>query len=115
MFHRLDGDPSVFRWLRYAIGFRLPPENRDWVRHDLTDGGWRIRAMVRQLVIVVPIAAAFAALPGPWSTRILLMVLILFGGLFVSAAYGDSVRASRLRQHGLPVPDDRDLGRPTDS
>ena len=34
---RLPGDPSVGRWLLFAVGFRLPPENREWVRHELTD------------------------------------------------------------------------------
>ena len=112
---RIPGDPSPWRWLRYAVGFRLPPENREWVAHDLTDAGWRIRAALRQLVLVVPVAAVFAALPGPWSLRITLIALVLIGGLLVSAMYADSVRASRLRQHGLPVPEDHDLGRPTDS
>jgi Family of unknown function (DUF5313) len=111
---RIPGDPGPLRWLRYAIGLRLPPENREWVAHDLTDAGWRTRAALRQLVLVVPVAAVFALLPGGWSLRILLVVLVLFGGLFVAVLYSDSVRASRLRQHGLPVPDDPDLGRPTD-
>ncbi|HEY0871645.1 MAG TPA: DUF5313 family protein [Acidothermaceae bacterium] len=112
---RIEGDPGPLRWLRYAVGFRLPAANREWVAHDLTDAGWRTRAAVRQLVLLVPVAAVFAALPGPWSLRLLLMALVLVGGLLVAAMYGDSVRASRLRQHGLPVPEDRDLGRPTDS
>jgi hypothetical protein len=112
---RIEGDPGPLRWLRYAVGFRLPPENREWVSHDLTDAGWRIRAAIRQLVLLVPVAAVFAALPGPWSVRLALMALVLVGGLLVAAMYADSVRASRLRQHGLPVPDDRDLGRPTDA
>ena len=112
---RIAGDPGPRRWLLFAIGVRLPPENREWVRHELTDAGWRIRAAVRQLVLVVPVAAAFAALPGPWSLKVALMVLVLVGGLLTSFMYADSVRASRLRQHDLPVPEDRDLGRPTDS
>ncbi len=112
---RIPGDPGTRRWLLFAIGLRLPPENREWVRHELTDAGWRTRAAIRQLVLVVPVAVAFAALPGPWSLKLTLMVLVLVGGLSVSLIYADSVRASRLRQHDLPVPEDRDLGRPTDS
>jgi len=112
---RIPGDPGPWRRLLFAIGLRLPPENREWVRHDLTDAGWRTRAAARQLVLVLPVAAAFAALPGPWSLKVTLMVLVLVGGLLISLMYADSIRASRLRQHDLPVPDDRDLGRPTDS
>src|SRR5438132_14303880 len=112
---RIPGTPGPLRWLRYAVGFRLPASNCDWVRHDLTDAGWRVRAGVRQLVIAVPLAIVCALLPGPWSVRILLVALVFFGPLFVAVAYGDSIRAARLRQHQLPVPDDVDLGRPTDS
>jgi hypothetical protein len=39
--------------------------------------------------------------------------LILCGSVFTVTAYADDIRASRLRQHGLDVPDDPDLGRPT--
>lgn len=112
---RLEGDPSAAGWFRFALGFRLPPANHEWVRHELTDAGWRIRALTRQLVLLVPIGCAFLALPGSWALRATLVAMVIVGGSFVGLAYGDSLRASRLRQHGLPVPDDRDLGRPTDS
>jgi hypothetical protein len=112
---RVAGDPGPWRWLRFAIGLRLPPENHEWVRHELTDAGWRVRALVRQLVILLPIAAGFLALPGQRSVRIAIAMLIIFGGLFIALTYGDSLRAARLRQHRLPVPEDPDLGRPTDS
>lgn len=112
---RLAGDPGVVRWLWFALGFRLTAEYRDWVLHELTDAGWRVRALGRQLVVLVPVAGAFLALPGPWSLRIGIAALIIFGGLLIAATYGDSLRASRLRQHRLPVPEDPDLGRPTDS
>lgn len=101
--------------MRYAIGFRLPAENREWVAHDLTDAGWRTRALLRQLVLLAPVAAAFVALPGPWSIKVPIAALVVVGGLFIALTYGDSLRAARLRQHKLPVPDDPDLGRPTDS
>jgi hypothetical protein len=111
---RIPGDPGPLRWLRYAIGLRLPPENRDWVAHDLTDAGWRARASARQLVLLLPITVAFAMLPSPWSLKVLVCALVLVGGLFTGAVFADSVRTSRLRQHGLPVPVDPDLGRPAD-
>jgi hypothetical protein len=41
--------------------------------------------------------------------------LLVVGGGLIALAYGDSLRASRLRQHRLPVPEDPDLGRPTDA
>ena len=70
---RLPGDPGVLRWIRFAIGFRLPTANREWVRHELTDAGWRGRTIRRLLVIMVPIAIALAFLPGPVWLRIVVL------------------------------------------
>jgi hypothetical protein len=115
---RLAGDPSVSRWLRFAVGFRLPSENRDWVRHELTDAGWRFRTVLRHLAVIIPICIVVAVLlstllPAPGWLALTMVALILCGSIFSVAAYADDIRASRLRQHGLAVPDDPDLGRPT--
>jgi hypothetical protein len=115
---RLPGDPGVGRWLRFAVGFRLPAENLDWVRHELTDAGWRGRTVVRHLAVILPICAVLAILlltllPASTWLAIAMVALILSGSVFTVAAYADDIRASRLRQHGLDVPDDPDLGRPT--
>ena len=40
----------------------------------------------------------------------LVSVFVLVSVLFVGAAYGDSLRDRRLRQHGLPVPPRPDDG-----
>jgi hypothetical protein len=115
---RLAGDPGVGRWLRFAVGFRLPPENLDWVRHELTDAGWRWRTVLRHLAVILPICAIVAVVlltlipASPW-LAVAMVALILSGSVFTVAAYADDIRASRLRQHGLDVPDDPDLGRPT--
>jgi hypothetical protein len=115
---RLPGDPSVLGWLRFAAGFRLPDENLDWVRHELTDAGWRARTVWRHLAIIIPICVLVAAgllvlSPAPAWFAVMMVALILCGSVFTVAAYGDDIRASRLRQHGLDVPDDPDLGHPT--
>jgi len=115
---RLSGDPSVAGWLRFAVGFRLPPENRDWVRHELTDAGWRSRTLLRHLAVIIPICALLAVLllvlsPAPAWFAVMMIALILCGSVFTVVAYADDIRASRLRQHGLDVPDDPDLGHPT--
>jgi Family of unknown function (DUF5313) len=114
---RLPGDPGVLRWLRFAVGFRLPDENRDWVRHELTDAGWRWRTVLRHLAVIIPICVVVdvvlsTLLPAPAWLGLTMVGLILCGSVFTVAAYADDIRASRLRQHGLDVPDDPDLGRP---
>ncbi len=115
---RLAGDPRVGRWLLFAVGFRLPAENRDWVRHELTDAGWRFRTVRRHLAVIIPVCIVVAVLlstllPAPGWLALTMVALILSGSVFSVAAYADDIRAARLRQHGLDVPDDPDLGRPS--
>ena len=110
---RLPGNPSVGGWLLFAIGFRLPPRNRDWVRHELTDAGWRLRVILRHLTVMIPICVLLSLLPGPPWLRIMVPALARVGSLFTVTIYADDIRAARLRQHKLPVPNDHDLGRPT--
>jgi hypothetical protein len=114
---RLPGDPGPIRWLLFALGFRLPETNTDWVKHELTDAGWRTRTIVRHLAVIVPICAILAVvlliwLPAPGWLAAMMIALILAGSIFTVAAYADDIRATRLRQHGLDAPDDPDLGRP---
>jgi hypothetical protein len=110
---RLPGDPSVAGWLLFSIGFRLPPRNREWVRHELTDAGWRGRTIGRLMVLMIPVCVALAFLPGPAWLRIAVPALALIASVGTVAMSADDVRAARLKQHGLEVPDDPDLGRPT--
>lgn len=115
---RLPGDPGPLGWLRFAYGFRLPDKNVHWVRHELTDAGWRSRTVIRHLAVMVPVCVVLVALlaiflPAPLWVSAMMVVLILTGSVLTVALYADDLRAARLRQHGLPVPTDPDLGRPT--
>ena len=110
---RLPGDPSVGRKLMLAIGFRLPDQYRDWLRHDLTDAGWRGRLTIRHLLVTLPFAAALAAFPGPLFIHIMVPALFLISSVGIVAMYADDIRVSRLRRNGLTPPDDPDLGRPS--
>ena len=110
---RLPGDPSVVRWLLFAVGFRLPQENREWVHHELIDAGWRGRTVRRLFVLLVPICVGLSFLPGPLWLRITVPAFALIASVGTVLIGADDVRAARLKQHGLPVPDDPDLGRPT--
>lgn len=96
----------------------MPPANVHWVRHELTGAGWRWRTVVRHLVVILPLCAVVAGvlaefLPAPAWVSIMTVALILAGSLLTVTTYADDIRAARLRQHGLPVPTDPDLGRPT--
>ncbi len=96
-------EPPLGARLRYAFGGRLLG-HRDWVRHDLTDAGWRWRAMGRLLVQVAPVAAALTLLPGPAPVHVLLPLFVLVASAFTAASYAEDFRDRRLRQHGLDPP-----------
>jgi len=110
---RLAGDPSAGRKLLFAMGVRLPDRNLEWVRHELTDAGWRGRLTTRHLLITLPFTAALAAFPGPLFIHIMVPALFLICSVGIVAMYADDIRVSRLRRHGLTPPDDPDLGRPS--
>lgn len=110
---RLPGDPSAGAKILFALGARLPDRNREWVRHELTDAGWRGRLTFRQLLVTLPVAAAFAALPGALWIHFMVPALFLVCSVGIVAMYADDIRVSRLRRHGLEAPNDPDLGRPS--
>lgn len=98
---RLPGDPGPWRWVLYALGFRLPAGNRDWVRHDLTDAGWRVRILVRHLALMVPICVLLGLLPAEWWVRLMVGLLALLASTFTVVISAGDLRDARLRQHGL--------------
>ena len=110
---RLPGDPNAAWKVLFALGFRLPDRNREWVRHELTDAGWRGRLTIRHIIITLPFSAALALLPGALWIRIAVPALFLICSVGIVALYADDIRVSRLRRHGLEPPDDPDLGRPS--
>jgi hypothetical protein len=110
---RIPGDPSAGRKLMFAIGFRLPDRNREWVRHELTDAGWRGRLIGLHVLVTLPVVAALAAFPGPLWVHLAVPALFLICSVGIVAIYADDIRVSRLRRHGIKPPDDPDLGRPS--
>ena len=110
---RIPGDPGPVRQALFAYGFRLPERNREWVRHELTDAGWRGRLTVRHLVAMLPLAAVFALLPAAVWIRVAVPGLFLICSVGTVALYADDIRVSRLRRNGIEPPDDPDLGRPS--
>ena len=110
---RLPGDPSAGRKALFALGIRLPDRNREWVRHELTDAGWRGRLTLRHLLVMLPFAAALALLPGAVWIRIAVPGLFLICSVGIVAMYADDIRVSRMRRHRLEPPSDPDLGRPS--
>lgn len=109
---RLPGDPGIAGWLLFAIGFRLPAKNQDWVLHELTDAGWRGRTITRLMVLVGPICVGLAFLPGPVWLRVAVPGFLFIASVGTVLIGADDIRAARLHQHNLEVPNDVDLGHP---
>lgn len=92
----------------FGLGFRLPERNREWVRHDLLDAGWRARMLARHTLVFAPLCALFGLLSGSALLRATVAALVFGSSLFTVAVYADQLRAARLRQHRLPAPGDRE-------
>ena len=98
---RLPGDPGLGRQALFALGMRLPERNREWVRHELTDAGWRGRLLGRHLLVTLPVCAALALLPGAVWIRVAVPLLFLICSVGIVALYASEIRVSRMRRHGL--------------
>ena len=89
----------------YAFGFRLPDRYDEWVFHDLNSRGWAIREVARVMLVAVPPIIGIMFLPAGIGLRLMTASFLVFGPLFVGAAYADELRAYRLRQHGDLIPE----------
>jgi len=110
---RLPGDPGAGRQALFALGARLPDRYSEWVRHELTDAGWRGRLTLRHVIVMLPLCAVLALLPGAVWIRVAVPLLFLICSVGIVALYASEIRVSRMRRHGLEPPDDPDLGRPS--
>jgi hypothetical protein len=60
----------------------------------------------------VPLCVLLGLLPAEWSIRLAVGALALLSSTFVVAINARDIRQARLRQHGLPIPDDAERGHP---
>jgi hypothetical protein len=96
--------PNPLRWLWYAFGGRLPPENREWVLHDVTTRTWWLRHLLRAMVqLAVPIVLILVFLPGPFYIRGLGALSGVFLGLIFAGAYMTETCENRVMRAGYPV------------
>jgi hypothetical protein len=95
--------PGPLRWIRYAYGAALPPENRTWVLYDVTTRTWVLRHLARGLVQFVPfVVVLMLVVPvdkGILGIGIGMGALI---GLLFSTAFVDNVSESRAMKAGYP-------------
>lgn len=92
--------PNPFQWLWYAVGGRLSERLAPWVLHDVTARSWVWRHAARGIVVLVPIAAACLALPGPLGLRLAMVLLVAIVGVYFSLSYVDESCELRAVKHG---------------
>jgi UPF0716 family protein affecting phage T7 exclusion len=92
--------PNPVQWLWYAVGGRLPERLAPWVLHDVTARTWVWRHAARGIVVLVPIAAACLALPGPLALRLAMVLLVAIVGVYFSLSYVDESCELRAVKHG---------------
>ncbi|MFJ2667712.1 DUF5313 family protein [Nocardia fluminea] len=92
--------PTLRQRLWYNLGGTLPPDLRDWVRHDLTGRGANARYLLRVL-IPVPLLLLFLLFPGPVWVSIAMMLLLLLPTIYFALALDYVYRRFRLLEHGL--------------
>lgn len=96
--------PAPHRWIRYALGGRLPERNRAWVLHDTTTGTWWLRHLARMLVqLAIPIALVLVLLPAPWALRAACAGGGVLLALIFSLAYISEVTENRVIKAGYPA------------
>jgi Family of unknown function (DUF5313) len=94
--------PDPLRWLWYAMGGRLPLRYSQWVLRDVTTRWWRLRALFRSLVQILPVAVLILVfLPTePWVRAMACLGGVLVGMIY-AVAYLDESTESRALKAGF--------------
>lgn len=93
--------PTVRQRIAYDLGHELPPEFRDWVRHDLVGHGAMERYLVRFLVPIIPFFALVFLFPGAVLLKLGMIAMMLAPLVIFTVALSYVWRRFRLEQHGL--------------
>ena len=102
--------PGPFRWLLYALGRGLPPQNREWVLYDVTTRTWALRHLLRATVQLAPVAVLlYLLMPGSSGVRIGAVLGGLALGYFYSLAYMYETTENRAMKAGYPRGTAREL------
>jgi hypothetical protein len=96
--------PTVWQWLRYSVGAKLPPELSEWVLHDTTCRTWALRQVARSLLAISPlIVVLLVFIPGPFWIRALSAVGGMLMSLIYSLGYLEETTEHRLVKAGYPA------------
>ncbi len=91
--------PDPLRWLWYAMGGRLPLRYSQWVLRDVTARWWRLRALFRSLVQILPVAVLILVfLPTePWVRAMACLGGVMVGMIYALAYLDESTESRALK------------------
>ena len=96
--------PTVWQWLRYSVGGRLPEDLAEWVLHDTTCHTWALRQVARSLLAVSPLVVVLLVfVPGPLWIRALSALGGVLMSLLYSLGYLVETAEHRLVKAGYPA------------
>jgi Family of unknown function (DUF5313) len=96
--------PGPLRWLRYALGGRLPQRFSPWVLHDTSTGTWFLRHVARTMVqLAIPIGLVLLLVPGEFWIRGMAALGGILLALIYSVAYVTEFLENRVVKAGYPV------------
>ncbi len=93
--------PTVWQYIRYCYGHRLPDSMREWVRNDLAGKGATRRMMIRVFIPAFLILLPLWFIPTTLYVHLSMTVPILIPFVFFSHALNKVWRRHMLRLHGL--------------
>jgi hypothetical protein len=93
--------PSVWQYIGYSYGRRLPNSMQDWVREDLAGKGATIRMMIRVFVPAFLILIPFWFIPTTLVVHLSMTLPILIPFVYFSHALNKVWRRHMLAKHGL--------------
>jgi hypothetical protein len=96
--------PTVWQWLRYSVGARLPEDLAEWVLYDTTCRSWALRQVARTVLVISPlIVVLLVFIPGPFWIRALSALGGLLMSLLYSLGYLVETTEHRLVKAGYPA------------
>jgi Family of unknown function (DUF5313) len=97
-----DGQrPSLWQYVTYCYGRRLPDSMRDWVRNDLAGKGAVRRHMIRVAIPALLVLGPIWLIPASVYVHAEMTLPIFIPFLLFSHALNKVWRRHRLAQHGI--------------
>jgi hypothetical protein len=94
-------EPTLWQYIAYSYGRRLPDSMRTWVSHDLAGAGAVRRNLIRMAIPPLLVLAPFWVIPASFYVHLEMTAPIYIWTFLMSLALNKVWRRYRLAQHDL--------------